>query len=88
MPGQPETISAEMIGGEIMSRGIERDLFASVMRLSARERTEILEFLGQPAASAEGLLQDASRARRGPRTPVAVSRRRDIRVSDLALRDT
>ena len=51
-----------------MTKRIERDLFARLMRLSARERTDILEFLGQSPVSAGRLDElverpEAARAR-------------------------
>jgi hypothetical protein len=59
MGGQPETIVTSTIDGEIMSRGIDHDLFASLMRLSARERTEILEFLGQSPVDRQSVATEA-----------------------------
>jgi hypothetical protein len=38
-----------------MTKRIEHDLFARLMRLSARERKDILEFLGQSPVSAGDL---------------------------------
>ena len=43
-----------------MSRRIDRDLFASLMRLSAGERTEILELLGESAVSPESVTPSVS----------------------------
>jgi hypothetical protein len=50
-----------------MSKGIDHDLFARLMRLSARERSDILEFLGQSAVSADHLLRTAMPADRALR---------------------
>ena len=55
MGRQPETFVSSTNGGEIMPRGIDHDLFASLMRLSARERTEILEFLGQSPVAQQSM---------------------------------
>jgi hypothetical protein len=67
-----------------MTKRIDSDLFARLMQLSARERSDILEFLGQSAVSgndllATGVLRDKDTPRprperdRGPtrRNPVA-----------------
>ena len=82
MCGQPETFPVQTIDGEIMSRGIERDLFASLMRLSARERTEILEFLGQSAVAPDTVLREAG-ARRS-----CMPRRQRLRCGDLVAQVT
>jgi hypothetical protein len=50
-----------------MTKWIDHDLFARLMRLSARERSDILEFLGQSAVSADHLLRTAMPADRASR---------------------
>jgi hypothetical protein len=61
-----------------MTKRIERDLFARLMRLSARERSDILEFLGQSPVSADDLVRSVERIdRRQP--PPECGRRNDLR---------
>ncbi|MCU4654076.1 hypothetical protein N8I71_14615 [Roseibacterium sp. SDUM158016] len=43
-----------------MTKRIDGDLFARLMRLSARERKDILEFLGQSPVSADDMLRRIS----------------------------